>query len=117
MCQQHRARGSILYVAANTDAFADVKTYPIQLSPLVAAVSVSVVQLFSASVCQVHVPENVMSCLPSNSVYPEPASVKTSTGAEAAGRSGFSRRPPPPLSNIPARFFSGGLVQTTRAVL
>lgn len=69
MCQQDQAGESILYVAVNADA--DLQNYTTQLSPLVAAVSVPVALLFSASVGQVHAPENLTSCPPSSGAYPE----------------------------------------------
>lgn len=110
MCQQDQAGESILYVAVNADA--DLQNYTTQLSPLVAAVSVPVALLFSASVGQVHAPGNLTSCPPSSGAYPE------------TERTGICKKPPGsrqilPLSSAvqhpPPCFL--GLVQTTRAVL
>lgn len=102
MCQQDQAGESILYVAVNADA--DLQNYTTQLSPLVAAVSVSVARLFSASVGQVHAPENLMSCPPSNGAYPETERTgicKKTSRQQADCRSCLS----PPLSNIPRHVF------------
>lgn len=100
MCQQDQAGESILYVAVNADA--DLQNYTTQLSPLVAAVSVSVARLFSASVGQVHAPENLTSCPPSSGAYPETERTgNCKKNLQAAGRSCLS----PPLSNIPRHVF------------